>query len=73
MFLFGNKIEKLTKFIVKALTKAIKAGNKIISLYENATGEISTLKGIIAKLEEIQTQIQTNKQESETEAENDLV
>ncbi len=60
MFLFGNKIEKLTKFIVKALTKAIKAGCKIISLYENAADEVAELKEIIAKLEEIQTQIQTN-------------
>ncbi len=59
MFLFLNTAEKLFKFIIKALSKAIKAGNKIISLYNNAEKEISDLKKIIDKLEEIKVQIET--------------
>lgn len=69
MFLFGNKIEKLTKFIEKALTKAIEAGNKIIALYENAEDEIDSLKGVIEKLQEILNKINAEKEDNDKEVE----
>lgn len=60
MFLFGNKIERLKKFIIKALEKAVKAGNSIISLYNNAGTEIEKLKFIIGKLQTILDEVRSD-------------
>ena len=53
MFLFGNKIEKLEKFIIKALEKAITAGESIIQIYKEANPKVEKLKVLIEKLKSV--------------------
>ncbi|MCD7780714.1 MAG: hypothetical protein LUH05_08610 [Candidatus Gastranaerophilales bacterium] len=68
MFTFRlTTIEKLTKFIIKALAKAIKAGNKIITLYDDSESEIVKLKEIIQQFEQIKTQLESKTTADDTE------
>jgi len=55
---FVKKIDKLNKFLLKAITKAIEAGTKIITLYTGASDEIEKLKLIIGKLSEIKKELE---------------
>jgi len=58
MINFAKKIEKLNKFLLKAITKAIEAGTKIITLYTGASDEIDKLKLLINKLVEIKKELE---------------
>lgn len=58
MINFANKIEKLTKFLLKAITKAVETGEKIINVYTGAEDEIIKLKILIGKLSDIKKELQ---------------
>lgn len=65
MFMNANRIERLNRFILKALTKAIKAGMRIIDLYTGLGNKVEKLKKIIATLQEAVKKIEemTEKEE----------
>lgn len=50
--LITKRMERLNRFILKALTKAVKAGLKIIELYTGLGGKIEKLKKIVATLQD---------------------
>ncbi len=50
--LITKRMERLNRFILKALTKAVKAGLKIIELYTGLGGKIEKLKKIVSTLQD---------------------
>ena len=68
----ANRIERLNKFILKALNKAIKAGTRIIDLYAGMGEKVEKLKKIIATLQETVTKIEAMTDKEEVTADDDL-
>lgn len=71
MFLSTNRIERLNKFILKALGKAIKAGTRIIELYTGCGEKIEILKKVIETLKETVRKIESMSAEEEKIAADD--
>lgn len=70
MFSSAKKIEKLVKFIVKALTKAIKAIDKVIVIYDKAASYVPFLTGLKDKLNTVISDLENaDKEEEEAEEE----
>lgn len=71
MFMNANRIERLNKFILKALAKAIKAGMRIIDLYTGLGDKVEKLKKIIATLQETVKKIEEMTEKEEVVAVDD--
>lgn len=71
MFMNASRIERLNKFILKALAKAIKAGTRIIELYTGLGDKVEKLKKIIATLQETVKKIEEMKENEEVVAVDD--
>ena len=48
--LFTNKLKKLERIVKKAIEKAIKYGNKIITLYEDTQGTVDKIQSAVDRL-----------------------
>ena len=51
--LFTNKLKKLERIVKKAIEKAIKYGNKIITLYEDTQGAVDKIQSAVDQLTSI--------------------
>lgn len=71
MFMNANRIERLNKFILKALAKAIKAGTRIIELYTGLGDKVEKLKKIIETLQETVKKIEAMAEKEEVIAADD--
>ena len=71
MFMNANRIERLNKFILKALAKAIKAGTRIVELYTGLGDKVEKLKKIIATLQETVKKIEEMTEKEEVVAVDD--
>lgn len=68
----AKRIDKLNKFIVKALVKAVKAGTRIIELYEDLGNKVESLKKIIDTLNETISKVEKISAEDDDKADDDL-
>lgn len=69
MFNTAKKIEKLIRFIVKALTKAIKAIDKVLLIYDKAAVYVPDLENLKLKLYTIISDLENADEEDDGETE----
>ena len=66
--LFTNKLKKLERIVKKAIEKAIKYGNKIITLYEDTQGTVDKIQSAVDRLTAILDEWNAEEETEETEA-----
>ena len=65
--LFTNKLKKLERIVKKAIEKAIKYGNKIITLYEDTQGTVDKIQSAVDRLTAILDEWNAEEETEETE------